>query len=60
MVLVGQHLDLTASNILFCLLPHVVKWSDVEVYTYLGGPENPRVEAARTHDRQSPSHTIHV
>ena len=34
-----SHLDLTTSNILFRLLPHVVEWSDAEVYSHLGDPK---------------------
>ena len=45
------HLDLTTSNILFRLSPHVIKWSDLEVYAHLG---DPTTEDVRTRDRQSP------
>ena len=37
------HLDLTTSNILFRLSPHVSKWSDAEVYSCLGNPERENV-----------------
>lgn len=47
-----SHPDLTTSNILFRLLPHVTKWSDAEVYAHLGDPET---ENVRTHDGQPPS-----
>ena len=43
------HLDLTTSNILFRLSPHVIKWSDTEVYTHLGDPET---EDVSTRDGQ--------
>ncbi|XP_006463277.1 hypothetical protein AGABI2DRAFT_152487 [Agaricus bisporus var. bisporus H97] len=46
------HGDLTTSNILFPLLPHVTKWSDAEVYAHLGDPET---ENVRTCDGQPPS-----
>ncbi|KXN81007.1 Serine/threonine-protein kinase SRPK [Leucoagaricus sp. SymC.cos] len=45
------HGDLTTSNILFRLSPHVIKWSDSEVYAHLGDPET---ENVRTRDGQSP------
>ena len=45
----GFHLDLTTSNILFRLSPHVTKWSDAEVYDHLGDPET---ENVRTRDGQ--------
>jgi serine/threonine-protein kinase SRPK3 len=34
-------------------LPHVIKWSDAEVYAHLGDPET---ENVRTRDRQPPGH----
>ena len=46
-----SHQDLTTSNILFRLLPHVIKWSDAEVYAHQGVPE---MENVRTRDRQPP------
>ncbi|KAF9783338.1 kinase-like domain-containing protein [Thelephora terrestris] len=45
------HGDLTTSNILFRLSPHVIKWSDDEVYAHLGDPET---EDVRTRDGQPP------
>lgn len=45
------HLDLTTSNILFRLSPHVIKWSDAEVYAHLGNPET---EGIRSRDGQQP------
>lgn len=45
------HLDLTTSNILFHLSPHILEWLDAEVYTHLGDPE---MESVRTHDGQLP------
>ncbi|KAG5723265.1 Protein kinase dsk1 [Termitomyces sp. T112] len=45
------HGDLTTSNILFCLSPHVLEWSDAEVYSHLGDPET---EEVTTRDRQPP------
>jgi serine/threonine-protein kinase SRPK3 len=36
---------------LFRLSPHVIKWSDAEVYAHLGDPET---ENVRTRDRQPP------
>lgn len=38
------HGDLTTSNILFRLSPHVTNWSDAEVYAHLGHPETEDVE----------------
>ncbi|KAF9258642.1 kinase-like protein [Marasmius fiardii PR-910] len=35
----GRVSDLTTSNILFRLSPHVTEWSDDEVYAHLGEPE---------------------
>ncbi|EGN96975.1 hypothetical protein SERLA73DRAFT_154350 [Serpula lacrymans var. lacrymans S7.3] len=43
------HGDLTTSNILFRLSPHVLEWSDTEVYAHLGDPET---ENVRTRDGQ--------
>ncbi|KAH9953515.1 kinase-like domain-containing protein [Russula dissimulans] len=37
------HGDLTTSNILFRLSPHVIGWSDAEVYARLGDPETEKV-----------------
>lgn len=45
------HLDLTTSNILSRLSPHVIKWSDAEAYAHLGDPET---QGVRTHDGQQP------
>lgn len=45
------HGDLTTSNILFRLLPHLIEWSDAEVYAHLGDPET---ENVRTCDGQPP------
>ncbi|KAL0068067.1 hypothetical protein AAF712_004971 [Marasmius tenuissimus] len=41
------HGDLTTSNILFRLSPHVTGWSDDDVYAHLGDPET---EDVRTRD----------
>ncbi|KAG7090643.1 hypothetical protein E1B28_009744 [Marasmius oreades] len=46
------HGDLTTSNILFRVSPHVTEWSDEEVYTHLGDPEP---EHVRTRDGKPPS-----
>ncbi|KAG6875410.1 hypothetical protein C0993_009365, partial [Termitomyces sp. T159_Od127] len=43
------HGDLTTSNILFRISPHVLEWSDAEVYLHLGEPET---ETVRTCDGQ--------
>ncbi|THH03801.1 hypothetical protein EW145_g5996 [Phellinidium pouzarii] len=37
------HGDITTSNILFSLSPHVLKWSDAELYANLGEPETEEV-----------------
>ena len=39
------HLDLTTSNILFRVSEAVRRWSDAEVYAYLGSPETEEVRA---------------
>lgn len=39
------HGDLTTSNILFRISPHVIGWSDAEVYAHLGDPETEGVVA---------------
>lgn len=42
-------LDLTTSNVLFHVADHVLKWSDTDVYAYLGPPET---ETVRTRSGQ--------
>ncbi|VDB91690.1 unnamed protein product [Peniophora sp. CBMAI 1063] len=45
------HGDVTTSNVLFALAPHVLQWSDADLYAWLGEPET---EMVRTSDGSAP------